>query len=51
MIRLALRQLAGRRTSTTLAALGLLIATLGFITLVSTSQTTRAALGGDIARS
>jgi len=51
VVRLALRQLAGRRTSTALAALGLLVATLGFVTLVSTSQTTRAVLGGDIARS
>ncbi len=41
---LALRQLAGRRTSSGLAALGLLVATLGFIVLVSTSQTTRAVL-------
>jgi putative ABC transport system permease protein len=47
---LALRQLAGRRTSSGLAALGLLVATLGFIVLVSTSQTTRAVLQGDIAR-
>ena len=34
---LALRQLVGRRTSSGLAALGLLVATLGFIVLVSTS--------------
>jgi hypothetical protein len=40
----------GRRTSTALAASGLLVATLGFITLVGTSQTTQAALQGDISR-
>ncbi|HYT26939.1 MAG TPA: hypothetical protein VEP73_10700, partial [Actinomycetota bacterium] len=50
MLWLAVRQLASRRTATALAALGLLTATLGFITLVGTSQTTRAVLRGDIAR-
>ena len=50
MLQLALRQLLGRRTSTALAALGLLVATLGFITLVGTAQTTRTTLRGDIAR-
>lgn len=50
MIGLALRHLAGRRAATALAACGLLIATLGFVTLVSTAQTARATLTGDIAR-
>jgi putative ABC transport system permease protein len=50
MLWLAVRELASRRTATALAALGLLTATLGFITLVGTSQTTRAVLRGDIAR-
>src|SRR6266571_2888807 len=50
MLWLAVRELASRRTATALAALGLLTATLGFITLVGTSQTTRAVLHGGIAR-
>jgi FtsX-like permease family protein len=50
MLWLAVRQLASRRTATALAAFGLLTATLGFVTLVGTSQTTRAVLSGDIAR-
>lgn len=50
MLWLAVRELASRRTATALAALGLLTATLGFITLAGTSQTTRAVLRGDIAR-
>jgi hypothetical protein len=50
VLRLALRQLLGRRTSTALAAAGLLVATLGFLTLVGTAETTQAALRGDITR-
>ena len=50
MLWLALRQLLGRRTATLLAGGGLLIATLGFVTLVSTSQTVTTELSGDIAR-
>jgi putative ABC transport system permease protein len=50
MLWLALRQLLGRRTATALAGGGLLIATLGFVTLVSTSQTVTTELSGDIAR-
>jgi putative ABC transport system permease protein len=50
VLRLAVRQLLGRRAATTLAILGLLVATLGFITLVGTAQTTQATLRGDIAR-
>jgi hypothetical protein len=50
MLWLALRQLLGRRTATLLAGGGLLIATLGFVTLVSTSQTLTTELSGDIAR-
>src|SRR6266487_2190880 len=50
MLWLAVRQISSRRTATALAGLGLLTATLGFITLVGTSQTTRAVLRGGIAR-
>ena len=50
MLHLAVRQLLGRRAATALAVLGLLVATLGFITLVGTAQTTQATLRGDIAR-
>ena len=50
MLWLALRQILGRRAATLLAGGGLLIATLGFVTLVSTSQTVTTELSGDIAR-
>lgn len=50
MIWLAIRELAARRTSTGMTAFGLLTATLGFVVLTSTAQTTRAELHGDIER-
>jgi hypothetical protein len=49
MLWLAIRQLVSRRAATGLAALGLLTATLGFILLAGTSQTTEAVLRGDLA--
>lgn len=48
MLLLALRELMSRRTATLLAGTGLLTATLGFMVLASTSQTTEAVLKGDI---
>ena len=48
MIRLAVRELVSRRTATALAVLGLLTATLGYVILTTTSQTTAAVLRGDI---
>lgn len=50
MMRLALRQLVSQRTATALALLGLLTATLGFVVLASTSQTTTAVMRGDLRR-
>lgn len=50
MLLLALRELLSRRTATLLAATGLLTATLGFMVLASTSETTEAILTGDINR-
>jgi putative ABC transport system permease protein len=47
---LALRELLSRRTATLLAGGGLLTATLGFMILASTSETTQATLTGDINR-
>lgn len=49
MLWLATRELLARRLSTALSAFGLLAATLGFIVLAATSQTTAAVLRGDIA--
>jgi putative ABC transport system permease protein len=51
VIRLALNELVSRKNTTGLAALGLLIATTGFVTLLGTSQTTSARLSADITRS
>lgn len=51
MIRLALRELVSRKIATGLAALGLLMAITGFVTLLGTSQTTTASLSADITRS
>ena len=48
MIRLALRELISRRTATALTALGLITASLGFVILSGTSQTTTAVLRGDV---
>jgi putative ABC transport system permease protein len=48
MFWLAFRELISRRTANTLAALGLLIATLGFLNLASTAQLTQATLNGSI---
>ena len=50
MVLLALRELISRRTATLLAGSGLLTATLGFMILASTSETTQATLTGDINR-
>ena len=50
MLLLALRELLSRRTATLLAGAGLLTATLGFMVLASTSETTQAILKGDINR-
>ena len=50
MLLLALQELLSRRTATLLAGAGLLTATLGFMILASTSQTTEATLKGDINR-
>jgi putative ABC transport system permease protein len=47
MLRLAFRQLLARRVSTAFAAAGLLLSTVGFIVLASTSQTVSATLRGD----
>ncbi|TMG24833.1 MAG: ABC transporter permease [Chloroflexi bacterium] len=49
MLWLAARSLLARRLSTAVTGLGLLIATLGFNLLASTSQTASAVLHGDIA--
>ena len=49
MLWLAARSLLARRISTAVTGLGLLIATLGFNLLASTSQTATAVLHGDIA--
>jgi putative ABC transport system permease protein len=51
MLRLAFRQLLSRRLSTAFAAGGLLVATVGFVVLASTSQTVSAALRGDAEKS
>lgn len=48
MLLLAVRELMSRRTATLLAGAGLLTATLGFMILAATSQTTTALLRGDI---
>ena len=48
MIITAFRELVSRRTATSLAAVGLLTATLGFMLLASTSKTTEAVLTGDL---
>ena len=48
MLWLAARSLAARRLSTAVTAAGLLIATVGFSLLASTSQTASAVLHGDI---
>lgn len=48
MIWIAVRQLRARRTASLLAGIGLLAATLGFVVLVSTSQTTQALLRGEV---
>src|SRR5262249_46024090 len=48
MVRLAIAGLLSRRVASTLAALGLLTATTGFVLLVNTSKTTEAVLTGDI---
>jgi putative ABC transport system permease protein len=50
MFWIASRELVSRRTASLLAGLGLLSATLGFVVLASTSQTTEAVLTGDIGR-
>ena len=50
MFVLAVRELISRRTATLLAGAGLLTATLGFMILASTSETTQATLTGDINR-
>jgi putative ABC transport system permease protein len=44
----AFRELVSRRTATSLTALGLLTATVGFMVLASTAKTTQAVLTGDI---
>jgi hypothetical protein len=49
MLRLAVRELIVRRTATVLVALGLITATVGFVVLAGTAQTTRAVLSRDIA--
>src|SRR5207248_5187339 len=48
MFWLAFRELLSRRTANILAALGLLTATLGFLNLASTAQTTQTTLNGSI---
>ncbi len=50
MLLLALRELVSRRTASVVAALGLLVATLGFVVLASTAKTAEATLRGDIGR-
>lgn len=50
MLRIAFRELVSTRTASLVAATGLLVATLGFIVLASTSQTAEASLRGDINR-
>ena len=50
MLLLAIRELLSRRTATLLAGVGLLTATLGFVVLAGTSQTTQAVLTHDIAK-
>lgn len=49
MLRVAVRELLVRRTSTVLSGLGLLAAVVGFTLLAITSKTTEATLHGDIA--
>jgi putative ABC transport system permease protein len=49
MLLLAIHELLSRRTATLLAGAGLLTATLGFVVLAGTSQTTQAVLTHDIA--
>jgi hypothetical protein len=51
MIWVALRELRARRTASLLAGVGLLTATLGFVVLASTSETTQAVLKGDVEKS
>lgn len=51
MIWVAFRQLQARRTASLLAGIGLLTATLGFVVLGSTSQTTQAVLRGEVEQS
>jgi hypothetical protein len=51
MLRLAVRQLLSRRVSTAFGAFGLLVSTVGFIVLASTSQTVSATLRGDAEKS
>lgn len=48
MTRLALRELFVRRTTTVLVALGLVTATVGYVCLAGTAQTTQAVLSRDI---
>lgn len=50
MIRLALRELLVRRAATAAMALGLITATVGFVVLAGTSETTQAVLTRDIAK-
>lgn len=49
MLGLAIRGLVSRKLGTSIAALGLLTATLGFISLASTAKTAEAILRGDVA--
>lgn len=50
MLLLAIHELVSRRTATLLTGAGLLTASLGFVILAGTSQTTQAVLTHDIAR-
>src|SRR5687767_9053061 len=50
MIRLALRELVGRRVASGLAVLGVTTAVLGFVLLAATAKTTSAVLTGEVAR-
>lgn len=50
MLWLAVRQLVSRRLATSLMALGLLTAALGFVALAGTARQTTASLRGDIGR-
>ncbi len=51
MVRLAIRELLGRRTATAVSAAGLLTAILGFLLIAGTARTTQATISGDVARS